>query len=61
MYFFHVYRFNTSFKKVQYIKLNPKAKTLNISKEKLIETYKMKRYAEASRVMGNAEIFFETL
>ena len=38
-----------------------KAKAQNISKEKLIETYKVTRYAEASRVMGNAEMLFEAL
>ncbi len=38
-----------------------KAKALNISDEKLKETYKIARYAEASRVFGNAEALFESL
>ncbi len=38
-----------------------KAKAQNISKEKLIETYKIVRYAESSRVMGNAEQLFEDI
>jgi len=38
-----------------------KAKAQNISKDKLIETYKVARYAESSRVMGNAELLFEEI
>jgi len=38
-----------------------KANAQNISKEKLIETYKIVRYAESTRVMGNAEMLFESL
>jgi len=38
-----------------------KAKAQKISNDKLIETYKIARYAESSRVMGNAELLFEEL
>jgi len=38
-----------------------KAKAQNISKEKLIETFKIARYAEATRVLGNADVLFENL
>jgi alkylhydroperoxidase/carboxymuconolactone decarboxylase family protein YurZ len=38
-----------------------KAKTQNISKDKILETFKIARYAEATRVLGNAEIVFEHL
>ncbi len=38
-----------------------KAKAQNISKEKLIETYKIVRYAESSRILGNAEQLFEDI
>jgi alkylhydroperoxidase/carboxymuconolactone decarboxylase family protein YurZ len=38
-----------------------KAKTQNISKDKILETFKIARYAEATRVFGNAEIVFEHL
>jgi len=33
----------------------------NIAKEKILETVKIARYAEATRVIGNAEIVFEKL
>ncbi len=36
-----------------------KAKVQNISNEKLLETFKIARFAEATRVVGNAEILFE--
>jgi alkylhydroperoxidase/carboxymuconolactone decarboxylase family protein YurZ len=38
-----------------------KAKTQSISKDKILETFKIARYAEATRVFGNAEIVFEHL
>ena len=38
-----------------------KAKTQHIAKEKILETFKIARYAEASRVLGNAETVFEHL
>jgi AhpD family alkylhydroperoxidase len=38
-----------------------KAKMQQISKEKILETLKIARYAEATRVIGNAEIVFEHL
>ncbi len=38
-----------------------KSKSLNIGKDKLIETYKIARYAESSRVMGNAELLFKEI
>jgi len=38
-----------------------KAKTQNISTEKLLETFKIARYAEATRVLGNAKILFKNL
>jgi alkylhydroperoxidase/carboxymuconolactone decarboxylase family protein YurZ len=38
-----------------------KAKMQNISKDKILETFKIARYAEATRVFGNAEIVFEHL
>lgn len=38
-----------------------KAKTQNISKVKILEAFKIARFAEASRVVGNAEIVFEHL
>jgi len=38
-----------------------KAKAQNISKDKLIETYKVTHYAESSRIMGNAELLFEEI
>ena len=38
-----------------------KAITFKISKEKILETFKIARYAEASRVFGNAEAMFEKL
>jgi len=38
-----------------------KAKAQNISNDKLIETFKIARYAESSRVMGNAELLFEEI
>ena len=38
-----------------------KAKMQNISKDKILETFKIARYAEATRVLGNAEIVFEHL
>lgn len=38
-----------------------KARVLGISKEKILEVYKIARYAEATRVMGNAEKLFEML
>lgn len=38
-----------------------KAKMQNISKVKILETFKIARYAEATRVLGNAEIVFEHL
>ena len=38
-----------------------KAASLNIGKEKLLETYKIARFAEASRVFTNAETLFDTL
>ncbi len=40
---------------------NQKAKVLGISKEKILEAYKITRYAEATRVFGNTEIVFEKL
>lgn len=38
-----------------------KAKMQNISKEKILEAFKIARYAEATRVVGNAEKVFEQL
>ncbi|WP_206285868.1 carboxymuconolactone decarboxylase family protein [Yeosuana marina] len=38
-----------------------KAKMQNISKDKILEAFKIARYAEATRVVGNAEIVFEHL
>ena len=38
-----------------------KAKIQNISNEKILETFKIARFAEATRVVGNAEIIFEHL
>ena len=38
-----------------------KAETQNISKEKILETLKIARFAEATRVVGNAEIVFNHL
>ena len=38
-----------------------KAKMQNIDKDKILETFKIARYAEATRVFGNAEIVFEHL
>lgn len=38
-----------------------KAHVLNIPKEKILETYKISRFAEATRVMGNAEKVFQHL
>ncbi len=38
-----------------------KAKIQNISKDKILEAFKIARYAEATRVVGNAEIVFEHL
>lgn len=38
-----------------------KAKIQQISKEKILETLKIARYAEATRVIGNAEIVLEHL
>ena len=38
-----------------------KAKMQQISKEKILETVKIARYAEATRVIGNAEIVLEHL
>jgi alkylhydroperoxidase/carboxymuconolactone decarboxylase family protein YurZ len=38
-----------------------KAKAQKISKDKLVETYKSVRYAESSRILGNAEQLFEEL
>ena len=38
-----------------------KAKMQRISKEKILETLKIARYAEATRVIGNAEIVLEHL
>lgn len=38
-----------------------KAKMQNINKAKILETFKIARYAEATRVLGNAEIVFEHL
>lgn len=38
-----------------------KAKVQNISKEKLLETFKIARYAEATRVVGNAELLFDEI
>lgn len=38
-----------------------KAKIQNISKDKILETFKIARYAEATRVVGNAELVFEHL
>lgn len=38
-----------------------KAKMQNIDKAKILETFKIARYAEATRVLGNAEIVFEHL
>ena len=38
-----------------------KAKMQQISKEKILETLKIARYAEATRVIGNAEIVLEHL
>ena len=38
-----------------------KAHVLNISKEKILETYKISRFAEATRAMGNAEKVFQHL
>ena len=38
-----------------------KAKTQEISKEKILETLKVARFAEATRVFGNAEIVLEHL
>lgn len=38
-----------------------KAKIQNISKEKILETVKIARYAEATRIVGNSEIVFKHL
>lgn len=38
-----------------------KAKMQNIPKDKILETFKIARYAEATRVVGNAELVFEHL
>lgn len=38
-----------------------KAKMQNIPKDKILEAFKIARYAEATRVVGNAEIVFEHL
>lgn len=38
-----------------------KAKMQNIAKAKILEAFKIARYAEATRVVGNAEIVFEHL
>jgi alkylhydroperoxidase/carboxymuconolactone decarboxylase family protein YurZ len=38
-----------------------KAKIQKISKEGILETFKIARYAEATRVVGNAELVFEHL
>ena len=38
-----------------------KARTAEISKEKILETFKIARFAEATRVFGNAEDMFEHL
>jgi alkylhydroperoxidase/carboxymuconolactone decarboxylase family protein YurZ len=38
-----------------------RARVLNISKEKILETFKIARYVEATRVMGNAEKVFQHL
>jgi alkylhydroperoxidase/carboxymuconolactone decarboxylase family protein YurZ len=38
-----------------------KAKMQGIGKDKILETFKIARYAEATRVLGNAEIVFEKL
>ncbi len=38
-----------------------KARTSDIPKEKILETYKIARFAEATRVFGNAEDMFEHL
>lgn len=38
-----------------------RAKVQNISKEKILETVKIARFAEATRVVGNSEIVFNHL
>jgi len=38
-----------------------KSKTLRINKDKILETFKIARYAESSRVLGNADLVFEQL
>ncbi len=38
-----------------------KAKTAGIPKEKILETFKIARFAEATRVFGNAEILLKHL
>lgn len=38
-----------------------KAGALGIDKPRLLETFKIARYAEATRVVGNAEHFFERM
>lgn len=38
-----------------------KAKTAGINKDKIMETVKIARFAEATRVIGNAEIVFKHL
>lgn len=38
-----------------------KAKMQQISKDKILETFKIARYAEATRVIGNAETVFQQI
>ncbi len=38
-----------------------KAKVQNIPDEKILETFKIARFAEATRVVGNAEVVFDHL
>ena len=38
-----------------------KAKMQNIAKDKILEAFKIARYAEATRVIGNAETVFQKL
>lgn len=38
-----------------------KADMQGVSKEKILETFKKARYAEATRIVGNAQIVFEQL
>ncbi len=41
--------------------MSRKSKKMGIAPEKLLETFKIARFAESSRVLGNAEFLFESI